>query len=248
MATSGTAPTITHEHTQAATTWWVAQMDRVLSELTDFSNYCDGDGKFSPRRVVESFMSIEQFGRRLQGILAHDRDISTRRALAFDAFDTLKSLTGLDMFNGCKLSRAEQALSFLEAKLPSAASELLLLPARQAVAALRDAAKGFFLPSRTDGSVVRLPDKYGNDRDRPIEEAVALYLQLLRNANHSFTPRTNSDERRNQILMLANDGDVPPGVWYLPYLYWLEALADPKRIGLRLHPHSKSVTNPRPRR
>jgi hypothetical protein len=38
---SGHTPPISSTHTTAATTWWVGQIDKVLSELSDFSNYCD---------------------------------------------------------------------------------------------------------------------------------------------------------------------------------------------------------------
>jgi hypothetical protein len=235
----GNRPAVTSEHTSAATTWWVDQMNELLSHLSDFANYCDATRRFVPRRLFETFMSVEQLGRRLQGVLVHERDIATRRALAFDAFDTLKGLGIIDLFEGCKLSRAERALTSLEADLPSAAAELLLSPARRAVKALRDLQDGFFLPSRTTGGVVRLPDRQGNDRNWPIDEAVALYLQLLRNANHGFTPERDANERRDQILLMAHDGDVPGDIAFLPYLYWLEAIAHPDRLRLRLRPRSR---------
>ena len=83
-------------------------------------------------------MNVEQAGCRLQGILAHDRDLTTRRALGFDAFDTMKGLGIIDLFEACKLRLAERTLASLENGLPSQAGELLLLPARRAVQALRD--------------------------------------------------------------------------------------------------------------
>jgi hypothetical protein len=118
MLNGGVRPPIRSEHTTAATSWWVAQMDRILSQLSDFANYCDALGAFVPRRLFETFMSVEQLGRRLQGVLVHDRDVVTRRALAFDAFDTMKGLGIIDLFEGCKLSRAERVLTSLEATLP----------------------------------------------------------------------------------------------------------------------------------
>jgi hypothetical protein len=165
-------------------------MDRTLSQLSDFANYCGDARTFVPRRLVETFMSVEQLGRRIQGVLVHERDMATRRALGFDAFDTMKGL-GI---------------------MPSPAAELLLLPARRAVQALREMQTGFFLPSRTTGAIVRLPDRHGREREWPIEEAVALYLQLARNANHGFTPERDANERRDQILLMAHDGDIPGDV------------------------------------
>ena len=214
-------------------------MDQVLSELSDFANYCDSECTFVPRRLFETFMSVEQLGRRLQGVLVHDRDVATRRALAFDAFDTMKGLGIIDLFEGCKLSRAEHVLTSLEADLPPAAAELLLLPARRAVQALRELQAGFFLPTRTSGAVVRLPSRQGSDREWPVEEAVGLYLQLLRNANHGFTPEQDTNERRDQILLMAHDGNIPGDVAFLPYLYWLDALAHPERFGVRLRPRPR---------
>jgi hypothetical protein len=232
---NGEGPPITGVHTGAATTWWAMQMNKLLSELSDFSNYCNGAGTFVPRRLFETFTSVEQVGRRLQGIFAHDRDLATRRALAFDAFDTLKGLGIIELFEGCKLSRAERTLASLEDELPTQAGELLLLPARRAVQALRSLQAGF-LPSRTTGGVVRLPDRRGIDRDWPIDEAVALYLQLLRNANHGFTPEQDANERRDQLLLMAHDGGIPGDIAFLPYLYWVDTLAHPDRLRARLHP------------
>jgi len=236
---SGEAPPISSTHTAAA--WWVMQTDTLLSELSDFSNYCDSGGRFVPRRQFEVFMSVEQVGRRLQGILAHDRDLATRRALAFDAFDTLKGLGVIDLSEGCKLSRAERTLASLEQALPPRASELLLLPARRAVQALRSVQAGF-LPSRLIGGAIRLPDRHSGNREWPLDDAAGLYLQLLRNANHGFTPDRDANERRDQILLMAHDGNIPGDVAFLPYLYWLDMLAHPGRFRHRLRPRPRRST------
>jgi hypothetical protein len=235
---SGEAPPISGVHTAAATAWWVRQTDTLLSELTDFSNYCGADGRFVPRRQFEVFMSVEQIGRRLQGILAHDRDLATRRALAFDAFDTLRGLGVIDLLEGCKLSRAEATLASLEKTLPELASQLLLIPARRAVHALRSLQSGF-LPSMVKASVILLPDRHGRDREWPLGDAIALYLQLLRNANHGFTPEQDANERRDQILLMSHDGYVPSDIAFLPYIYWLEALAHPDRLRSMIRPRGR---------
>jgi hypothetical protein len=235
----GPSPSLSGAETTAALTWWVAQTDKLLGELTNFANYCAISGEFIPRRLFEAVMSVEHLGRRIQGTLAHERDVATRKALAFDAFDTMRGLGDIDLFEGAKLSRAETVLAALENDLPSAAADLLLRPARRAVDALRHVQSGFFLPSRTSGSTVRLPDRSGGERNWSIDEAVALYLQLLRNANHGFTPEADTNERRDQILLMAHDGDVPGDVALLPYLYWLDTVAHPDRFGRRLRPRNR---------
>jgi hypothetical protein len=238
----GERPAIDSTHTSAATAWWIAKMNELLSQMSDFANYLDGSGQFVPRRLIEVFMSIEQLGHRLQGVAAHDRDLATRRALAFDAFDTLKGLGIVTLFDGCRLSRAEQALCTLESELPPLAAKLLLIPARRAVEALRRVQDGFSFTSRIKGSVIRLPDRHGTDRDVSFEEAAALYIQLLRNANHGFTPERDRDEGRDQILLMAHDGNVPGDIAFLPYLYWLEAIAHPERFAGRFRPARRART------
>ena len=52
---SGSMPPISSTATAAATRWWVTQLDKLLSELSDFSNYCDADGTFVSRRQFETF-------------------------------------------------------------------------------------------------------------------------------------------------------------------------------------------------
>lgn len=113
---------------------------------------------------------------------------------------------------------------------------MLLEPARRAVQALEEVQGGFFLPTRTGADGVRLPDRHGGERIWPIGDSVALYLQLLRNANHGFTPEQDANERRDQVLLMAHDGDVPGYVAFLPYLYWLDVLAHPERLPDRLRP------------
>jgi hypothetical protein len=61
-------------------------------------------------------------------------------------------------------------------------------------------------------------------------------LRVLRNANHGFTGENDAGRRRDQILLMAHDGNVPDGVSLLPYLYWLETLADPSQLLRKLPP------------
>jgi hypothetical protein len=63
---------------------------------------------------------------------------------------------------------------------------------------------------------------------------VAAYLRVLRNANHGFSGENDAGKRRDQILLLSHDGNLPLGVAFLPYLFWIEALADPTRLFARL--------------
>ncbi|HEX9519511.1 MAG TPA: hypothetical protein VF940_25445, partial [Streptosporangiaceae bacterium] len=48
-------------------------MNKLLSELRTFSNYCNAEGTFVPRRLFETFMSVEQATRRREAAHARHR-------------------------------------------------------------------------------------------------------------------------------------------------------------------------------
>jgi hypothetical protein len=229
-------PMISPNETLATLSWWVEHIDSLMSDVTDPSNYLDRNASYRPRRQFEVLSSIEQLGRRITSILANDRDLDARRLGAFAALDTLDGLGVVSFEQACKLSRAEKALQKLVTILPDPVAKMLLPTARRAVEGLRECQQGFFMQSRVGVTGVLVPDKRGGSQTLSHEEAVAAYLRVLRNANHGFTGENDAGRRRDQILLMAHDGDVPDGVALLPYLYWLELLADPTVLVGKLPP------------
>jgi hypothetical protein len=240
--TSPPRPDIGSAETAAALTWWVGQLNQVLGELTDPVNFKDRDGNYRPRRQFEVLLTVEQLGRRLQSVLATDRDTGARRLLSFSALDTLQGLGAVTFDDACRLSRAEKALQTVEQELPSTAAGMLLPTARRAVEGLRGCQEGFFLSSRIGSNGVRIPDKRGGDRTVALEDGVAGYLRVLRNASHGFTGQNDAGRRRDEILLMAHNGNVPADLGLLPYLYWLELLANPARLRRWLLRHRRDAT------
>jgi hypothetical protein len=227
-------PAIGRAEIAATLRWWIAQLNELFSEVTDVANYVDRGGVFQARGLFEFILSLEQLGRRIQGILGHDRDHDARRLLSFAALDTLEGLGAVSFDDACQLDRAERALTTLEAALPPAVKTMLLPLPRRGVEALRACQDGFFLPSRVTAEGVRLPDKRSGERTLTKEQATARYLRVLRNAIHGFRGRGDADRRRDEVLLAAHDGKVPGDLALLPYLYWLEMLAQPDLSGVRL--------------
>jgi hypothetical protein len=227
---SGPAPSLSRSSTLSTLSWWTRQIDLVLGEITDFANFADANGMYEPRRQVEYLLSIEQLGRRIQGSFAHDRDISTQRALSFEALDTLEGLGIVTFQQACTLSHAESTLCQLEADLPNDVAELLLPRARDAVEALRDVPNGFFGTAHLKSGGMELPSNAGNFSVRPMEEAAAFYLRVLRNGHHAFTPSPIHETERRQILLSSHTGGVDRALSFLPYLYWLDVVANPHRL------------------
>jgi hypothetical protein len=234
--TFNACPTVSSALTSTAISWWCERLDKLLSTLTNPAAYASSSGEYSPRRQFETLLSVEQLGNRIQGILAHQRDQPTRRTLAFGALDTLEGLGVVDFAQATKLSRAQKTLARLEELLPTDVAATLLPTARRAVEGLRGCQDQFFLDSRIAGDKIRVPDRNGPDRELPIEQAVAQYLRVLRNANHGFGGQDDAQRRRDEVLLMAHTGDIPDDVVLLPYLYWLEVLTDPSPLIRRLPP------------
>jgi hypothetical protein len=232
-------PAIGPTETSAALSRWVEQLNKLLGEVTDLANYVDSNGKYHPRRQFEVLLSVEQIGRRIQSILASDRDLGARRLLGFAALDTLQGLGVVTLDHACRLPRAEKALQGLEAQLPGPVGEMLLPTARRAVEGLRACQDGFFLSSRVTSGGVRVPVRGGGERIVPPADAVAQYLRVVRNANHGFSGQNDAERRRDEILLMAHDGNVPGDVAFLAYLYWLEVLANPKLLRFHLSSHRR---------
>jgi hypothetical protein len=229
-AESPERPSIGLVETSATISWWVEHLNLLFTQLTDLRNFATPSREYQPRRQFEVLLSAEQFGRRLQTILAGDRDLSTRRLQAFSALDTLEGLGVVSFDQACRLERAERALDSVARSLPMEVAAMLLPTARRAVDGLRECQHGFFLSSRVTSGGLRVPDRTGSQVVVPLEVAIGQYLRVLRNANHGFKGRNDAGRMRDEILLMAHDGNVPADVAFLPYLYWLEVMCDPERL------------------
>jgi len=196
----------------------------LLIETFDPANYMF-EGEFQTTRAYERHLGIEQLFRTVQSLSIHDRDPIARRALLFDALDTLQGVGRTSFDTRCQLKHAEGTLQQLENDLPSDVAPVLLSRARAGVAALRELQQGFFLKSRLTSDGLRLPDKNG-ERVVPLAEAAASWLRMLRNAGHGFSS-AKGQEKRDAVLLVAHDGRVPHDLPDLAYLYLLDLLAHP---------------------
>lgn len=217
-------------------TWWVEQLNSVLSVVSDPATYANPAGKYSPRHQFEAQLSFEQAGRRVQAVLAHQRDQATRRVLAFAALDTLEGLGIRKFEQAVELTKAGKVLGRLEGLLPVGVAEVLLPAARRAVDGLRACQNGFLENARASGGQVTVPYKDGRDRVLTAEQATAQYLRILRNANHGYGGQNDAGRRRDEILLMSHTGDIPDDFALLPYLYWLDVLADPQTLRIKLAP------------
>ncbi|MEU9466943.1 hypothetical protein AB0D78_09855 [Streptomyces avermitilis] len=235
-ATFASCPPFTAAQMATTLAWWVKQLNELLSLVTDPATYANQAGDYSPRRQFEAQLSFEQAGRRIQAVLAHQRDQSTRQVLAFAALDTLEGLGLVNFEQAVQLTKAEKILDRLGARLPLDVAEVLLPSARRAVNALRECQDGFLRNAYVSGGQVALPHRDGQRRVVTVEQATGQYLRVLRNAHHGFGGQNDAGRRRDEVLLMSHTGNIPNDLVLLPYLYWLHALADPQILHSTLAP------------
>ena len=213
----------------AAFQWWIEHLDHLFTEMTDPCRHVRSDGTYDVLDHFETLLSIEQAFRHVQSLSVHDRDAHAQRSLMFQALEAIAAVRSPDFDNMCKLTVAKKALEELEADVDPVAADVLLPRARDAVQALEDLQKGFFLPSRIRGSGLLLPDKNG-DRVVPYDQAAGMYMRVLRNSQHGFGGRDGTAEERARALLASHDGAIPAELPDLAYLYLLRLLARPMEL------------------
>jgi hypothetical protein len=72
-------------------------------------------------------------------------------------------------------------------------------------------------------------------RSLSVEEAVARYLKLLRDATHGHGSDKESSKATTDALLAHHDGHIPHDIGLLGYLYLLDLLMHPDRVRLRLY-------------
>jgi hypothetical protein len=224
-------PAVTSPDLEAALKWWVFQLDKLFTEVTDPCHFVTDTGAYDVVSHFEQLLSLEQVFRTVQSISVHDRDGHAQRSLLFDALDTFEALRKPDFDAMCKLSVATKALEEVEASMSEDVARVLIPRARAAVEALRELQDGFFLKSRVSPAGVRLPDKSG-ETTYPLDEAAGFFLRVLRNSVHGFGGRKGLPGERESALLSSHNGRLPKELPDLAYLYLLRLLATPEDLRL----------------
>jgi hypothetical protein len=63
------------------------------------------------------------------------------------------------------------------------------------------------------------------------ERATAQYVKILRNATHGHGTNRANSVQENNALLAGHDGDVPPDLSLLGYMYLLALLNRPNDLG-----------------
>lgn len=222
--------------------WWIKGVNRLLGIAADPAMFRKEDRSYDPANQLGFQLSLERLFATIRAILVGSRrDEYTRLILSFQAFDLLK---GMELGSYDRLAdprKVRAAVTELETQLPPGPAAVLLPRCRRAATALEGLTSRFYLSERVDDGRLRLRTKDGGWIPVSLGAATAEYLNLIRDAGHTWREKMSSDHDRS--LFVAHDGVVDPSVADVPFVHLVRLLADATELKTRLtRPASKAHT------
>lgn len=207
----------------AALRWWVVRLDAMFAVISDPAVFAGSDGRYQPAAHLHALLTVEQLFRRIASIQASHRDLQARRVLLFSALDTIEKLTGRDLLQLTRLSRAQRAFDGVRTGMSLPAQEILIPAAERGLGSLRAVQAGFHRVD--DRGFVALQDVSG-ERQISLEVAACHYVKMLRNATHGHGGKGEEATRATSLLE-QHSGEVPHDLGLLAYLWLLDLLDRP---------------------
>lgn len=225
---TGAQPMMSPTDQVALLRWWVDGLNNLAAVEFDPAAHVV-DGTFDPLRQVGTTLTLDRLFACVQTILIGSRrNEFVRKAMLFDALDLLEGLRQGGRDVTLNPTRAAAKLDTLAEGLPPAVASVVLPRCRAAVRALHSVADGFWVQSRRTKEGILLPDKHGNERDVPMNQAVPAYLTVVRNATHGLS-RGLRDPRARALFTL-HDGSIPSDIPDIALLHLLALLQNPSSI------------------
>jgi len=237
-----TMPKLAPELIEAYFSWWVEGVNRLLEIAADPASFRKSDRSYDPARHFGFQLSLERLFGTIQAILVGSRrDEYTRLILSFQALDLLKGMELGSYGTLANPQRVRATVNELESQLPPGPAAVLLPRCRRAASALEGLTRGFYLSERIEDGRLRLRTKSGSWTAVSLAAATAEYLNLIRDAGHTWREKMSSVHDRS--LFVAHNGDVDPSVADIPFVHLVRLLADPTNLKRRLmRPGSKTAT------
>lgn len=209
-------PALTQTACSDAARWWINRLNDLFSVVTDPVLFADSTGGYDAARHHQALMTVEQLFDRVNSIIISHRDTRAQRVLLFTVLDTFERLSGRSINDLCDLRYAEKTLQSLRSSLPTGAATVLLPSAERGVTALKELRGGFFLAATAQGLTA--------------ERATAQYVKILRNATHGHGTNRASSVQENNALLARHDGEIPPDLALLGYLYLVALMDNPENL------------------
>lgn len=215
----------------AAVAWWSAQLNQMFGWLSDPAVFVDLESNYRPSAHLQYILTIEQLFRRVGAIQRSFNDPVSSRTMLFSVLDSIGDrLTGqgIDRMSTPKI--AHSTLDNLRRVIPEDAQPVLLPAAERAVEAVERLKDGFFL-RQGEGAGLQINNIVGSTTHKTLDEAVSMYVKLLRNATHGFGGKASDRwQEQTDALLVHHNGSIPNDLSLLSYLYLLDILARPQDL------------------
>jgi hypothetical protein len=217
-----------------AVKWWVVRLDQLMSYVSDPAVHVDPAGRYSAIRQLEVTLTIEQLFTSMASLQGAYRDANAARTLAFTVLDSLYPFLGHSMEHMTDARSARTVLERVRGTMNKDAAKLLLPNAERGVAALDGVASGFYVRQRTGTQEVELTSP-GYRESLPLSTAAAHYVKVIRNSTmHGHLGGSGKSKPRTQALLSHHDGTFPADLAHVAWLHFLDFMADPNQVRLRL--------------
>lgn len=225
-------PILTHAAGPAAVHWWATQLNQMFAWLSDPVVFTDAQSNYRAGPHLQYLLTIEQVFRRVGSIQRSFKDPVSARTMLFSVLDSIGDrLTGRGIDRMASVRVARAILDDLRGTIPEDAQLILLPAAERAVEALERLKDGFFLQNQGDTGGIQITTSDGSTVFKTLDEAVSMYVKLLRNATHGFGGKaTDRSQEQSDALLVHHNGHIPGDLSLLGYLYLLDILAHPQNI------------------
>lgn len=213
--------------------WWVVRLNQMFNYLLDPTVFKNAEGFYDPYDHQHWLLTIGQIFELTTALQASSRNRAVQRGLMYTLLDTYADKIGeIDFERLCTLKYANSAANRVRAAMPPSVAEVLMPNAQRAIDALERMQAGFFIQRQRNDDEVVLRLRDGRVESRSPERATALLLKIFRNATHGFGHRKGAKAKAlvDSRLLAHHTGELPDDIVFLPYLYLLDLLCDPKQI------------------
>jgi hypothetical protein len=223
-------PTVTATQIEALLRWWIGQLNKLFGVVLDPTNYPNHEDTYNAQAHFGALLSLDRLLAYVLGVLIHARrDEFSRKLLLFDCLDLLQGFHQGSYEQLCNPRTVREQLDELTILLPAEVGQLLLPRCHRAVEALEQLQDGFYVHERLGPAGLQIRNQRGQLQTIPPPEAVARYLQVVRNATHAF--HQMAQHRPDRIsLLAAHNGELPPDLSDLAFLHFMRVLADPAKL------------------
>ncbi len=197
-----------------AVEWWTERMNQMILDLYSPTTYRDSNESYVPAVHQQWILNVEQLLHRISAIGLNPREQTVQLGMMMAAMDIFG-----DSIYECgnigslmRPSKIAKTIDAVELRVPERCRELIVAPARRALAAAQQTGDGFFLPSPN-------PETTADSR-------LADFWNARRNTTHGF--------RNNTGILTQHNGKLPADIVLVPMVYLLDLLTDRKHLLSRI--------------